>query len=137
MIRNYKDSDYDQLKGLYAHPEWFGGQFDPARDSREGLASITARDPQAIIVYEQDGELLGTVSLIEDGRVAWLFRFVVKDNNHKIAEALYQKAQEVFKSRGHTQIIAYTPIDNHTLNNRYQNLDMAKGSDYTAYHKDI
>ena len=137
MIRSYKDSDYDQLKELYLHPEWFGGQFDEARDNREGLASIMARDPQAILVCEEDGELIGTVSLIEDGRVAWLFRFAVKDNNHKIAEALYEKASEVFKTRGHTQIIVYAPIGNQTLGKRYNALDMNKGRDFTAYYKDI
>ena len=137
MIRSYKDTDYDQLKDLYLHPQWFGGQFDEARDSREGLAGITARDPEAILVYEQDGQILGTVSLIEDGRVAWLFRFAVKDNDHKVSEALYEKAQEVFKTRGHTQIIAYTPVGNHTLNNRYKTLDMTKGNDFTAFWKDI
>jgi len=137
MIRNYKDTDYDQLVELYLHPEWFGGQFDVARDNRRGLASIIAKDPEAILVYEEDGKLVGTVSLIEDGRVAWLFRFAVKENDHKIAEALYQKAMEIFKDRGHTQILVYTPVGNEGLSERYKKLNMTKGRDFTAYWKDI
>jgi ribosomal protein S18 acetylase RimI-like enzyme len=137
MIRNYKDTDYEQLRDLYMHPEWFGGQFDAARDSREGLAGIVSRDPEAILVCEEDGKIVGSVSLIEDGRVAWLFRFAVKDNKHEVAEELYKKAADIFKLRGHTQILAYTPVDNHKLKSRYNALDMKEGTDYTSYSKDI
>lgn len=137
MIRNYQDSDYQELKELYEHSEWYGGQFDEARDSREKLASKISKDPEAILVYEQDGRLLGTVSLIEDGRVAWLFRFAVKDNKQKIAKELYDKASKIFKERGHTQILVYTPLGNSQLDNRYKGLGMTKGNNFTAFWKNI
>ena len=136
-MRPYKDSDYEQLKELYQHSEWYGGQFDEARDSRQKLAKVIAKDPDSIWIYEDSGQVLGTISLIEDGRVAWLFRFAVKDNNLKIAKELYDKAVEIFKSRGHTQILVYTPVGNQTLNNRYELLGMAKGNDFTTFWTDI
>jgi predicted N-acetyltransferase YhbS len=137
MIRQYRDSDYEQVKELYRHSEWFGGQFDKARDSREKLAKITQKDPEAIFVCEEDGEITGSISLIEDGRVAWLFRFVVKGDDQKRAKELYDKAIEVFKKRGHSQILVYSPLNDTALDNRYKELGMNKGNNFTAYWKDI
>lgn len=137
MIRAYKDSDYDELKGLYSHGEWFGGVFDEARDGREKLASKIAEDPESIWVYEQDDNLIGSISIMDDGRVAWLFCFVVKDNDLQIAKELYDQAISIFKKRGHTQVLAYSPSEAETLANRYKNLGMQKGNTYTAYWTDI
>ena len=137
MIRSYQGSDYEKLKELYQHSEWCGGLFDEARDSQEKLATKIADDPDAILVYEQNGELLGSISLIEDGRVAWFFRFVVKDNNQEIAKELYDNAVTIFKGRGHTQVLVYSPIGNTDLDNRYQSLGMTKGNNFTAYWSDL
>lgn len=137
MIRSYTDSDYEKLKELYLHSEWYGGVFDEARDGRDRLANKIADDPESILVYEQDGELLGTISLIEDGRVAWLFRFVVKDNNPEITKGLYDHVTKILESRKHTQILVYTPVGDESLDNRYSELGMIKGGDYTCYWADI
>lgn len=137
MVRNYKNSDYDQIKNLYSHTEWFGGQFDEARDSRDKLANIIAKDPEAILVYEERGEIKGTISLIEDGRVAWLFRFAVKNNDQKITTQLYDKAVKILKSRGHSQVLVYTPANDDLLAHRYEDLGMTKGNNFTAYWTDI
>jgi hypothetical protein len=137
MIRRYKDTDYDQLRGLYLHTEWYGGQFDASRDSQEKLAKISARDPEAILVYMKGSEVLGSISLIDDGRVAWLFRFVVKDNSTTVAVALYEKAVEVLRKRGHTQILVYCPIDNKVLQDRYEDLGMTLGSKFLSFWSEI
>ena|SRR5438105_14825788 len=137
MTRTYQDLDYGRLKELYLHSEWFGGQFDEARDGREKLAKITAKDPEAIIVYEEKDQLLGTISLIEDGRVAWLFRFAVKGNDRKVAGELYNKAVEILKSRGHTQVLVYSPVGATDLDKRYKLLGMTRGNNFTAYWADI
>lgn len=137
MIRSYTDSDYEKLKELYIHSEWYGGQFDEARDGRDRLANKIVDDPESILVYEQDGELLGSISLIEVGRVAWLFRFVVKDNDKMVSKELYDHATKIFKSRKHTQILVYTPVGDEALDKRYSELGMIKGGDYTCYWTDI
>jgi hypothetical protein len=137
MIRQYKDFDYEQLKELYQHFEWYGGQFDEARDSREKLDKITAEDPDAILVYEMDEKLIGSISLIEDGRVAWLFRFVVRDNDPGASKELYKRACEILRERGHTQVIVYSPQHNKKLDERYAYLGMLKGNEFTAYWTDI
>lgn len=137
MIRGYQDADYGKLKELYQHPEWYGGVFDEARDGQERLARKIAADPEAIMVLEKDGELLGTISLIEDGRVAWLYRFIVRDFEPNVTKALYDEAVKVLRQRGHTQMLVYSAIDDVNLDRRYQSLGMTKGSNYACFWKDI
>lgn len=137
MIRSYTDADYEGLKELYQHSEWYGGVFDEARDGRERLAGKIADDPQAILVYEKDGELVGTISIIEDGRVAWLYRFVIKDNDQAVAQELYDAAIANLKARGHNEVLVYTPTDDNTLAGRYDELGMTRGGTYACYYKDI
>ncbi len=67
MIRPYSDTDYDELKALYQHTEWCGGVFDEARDGRERLSKMIERDPESILVFEEDAHIQGTISIIEDG----------------------------------------------------------------------
>lgn len=137
MIRSYQDSDYEKLKELYQHKEWYGGVFDEARDSQERLATKIADDPEAILVHESDGELLGTISLIEDGRVAWLYRFIVKDFDQQVTKELCTKAIEILKSRGHTQVLVYSAVDDRKLDERYAFLGMQKGDNYTCFWQEI
>lgn len=131
------DADYEGLKELYQHSEWYGGVFDEARDGRKRLAGKIADDPQAILVYEKDGELLGTISIIEDGRVAWLYRFVVKDHDKAVADELYAAATTNLKKRGHNEVLVYTPTDDETLASRYDELGMTHGGTYACYYKEI
>jgi len=133
-IRNYTPSDYKQLKVLYLDGSFYGGQFDEARDSEARLAKVGL---ESILVAEDSGVILGTVSLVDDGRVAWLFRFAVKDNNLDVARALKEKAVEILKSRGHTQILVYSPVNNEQLDKRYHELGFNKGGDYTAYWLEV
>lgn len=137
MIRSYADNFYDELKLLYLNVEWYGGVFDEARDRRERLAQKIADDPQAILVYERDGELLGTISIIEDGRVAWLYRFVVKDFDPEITKELYDAATKILKERGHSEVLVYTPVGDKDLDARYDSLGMTKGGDYTCFYKEL
>lgn len=137
IVRQYKPSDYDQLKALYLDSSIFGGQFDDARDGADRLRRKIEADPEAILVAEQDGQVVGTVSLIDDGRVAWLFRFAVQKDQPEALNALHNKAVEILKNRGHSQVLVYTPVGNAELDNRYEQLGFTRGGDYTCYWKDI
>ncbi len=134
-IRSYKPSDYEQLKALYLDSSTFGGQFDEARDSETRLQKKIEADPDAILVAEDNGKLIGTVSLIDDGRVAWLFRFAV--SSMEVAKALHDKSIETLKQNGHSQVLVYSPVGNAELNNRYRELGFTKGDDYTCFWKEI
>src|SRR6185369_3786941 len=112
IIRQYKPADYDKVVALYKETEMPGSEFDLNRDSEERLQKRIENDPDAILLAEADGQLVGSVSLIEDGRVAWLFRFRVKeiDGEEEIAKTLLDKAIGILKKKGHNQILVYTPV---------------------------
>lgn len=137
LVRSYQPSDYEQLKTLYLDSSTFGGQFDEARDAADRLRRKIEADPGAIIVAEQDGKLLGSVSLIDDGRVAWLFRFAAEQDRLDVVRALHDKATALLKERGHAEVLVYTPVGNQDLNSRYEQLGFTKGGDYTCYWKGL
>ncbi len=138
-IRRYKTDDYPRIVELYKQTEMPGSEFDNNRDSEERLRTRIENDPDAILVAEIDGKLVGSVSLIEDGRVAWLFRFRVmeRDGDEEIAEALYNKATEILLNKGHHQVLVYTPVGETKFQQRYKNLGFIQGHDYTCFWKDI
>lgn len=133
MIRGYVDNDYGQLKSLYKHREWYGGVFDEARDGRARLSKKITQDPESILVYEEATKLLGTVSIVEDGRVAWLYRFVVQDLDRVISQKLYDAATAVLKARGHREVLVYSTAGDASLDEHYVGLDMHKGGKYTCF----
>ena len=138
-VRNYKPDDYEAVIALYKMGELFGGQFDEARDSREKLSDVTKRDPESVLVYEESGHIIGTISLIENGRVAWLFRFAVQESDKaaEVAQALYKKARDVLKSRGHSQILVYSDPNNENLNQRYAALGMTEGYLFRCFWEEV
>lgn len=139
IIRQYTSSDYENIVSLYKQSHLYGGVFDENRDAKEKLQKRTENDPDAILIAEENGKIVGTISLIEDGRVAWLFRFCVleKENQDEIAEALLKKATESLKGKGHNQVLVYSPVGNEKLDIRYKKLNFEKGGDYTCFWKDI
>ena len=137
IVRQYKTSDYERLKALYLDSSTFGGQFDEARDAANRLQKKIEADPDAILVAEQDGELVGSVSIIDDERVAWLFRFAVPQDKLDVAQALHGKAIATLKERGHAEVLVYTPVGNQELDSRYERLGFTRGGDYTCYWKGL
>lgn len=138
-IRSYTTQDYQQIIELYKQPELYGGVFDKARDDEDKLRKRIEADPDAILVAEAHGQIVGTVSLIEDGRVAWLFRFcVVKTEEEKeIEKALFDKAAAALKAKGHTQVLVYAPAATLSFHKRYETLQFTKSGDYTCFWKQL
>lgn len=138
-IRNYIPDDYAAVAALYRQSDFYGGQFDEARDSASKLEALIAKKPEAILVAEVEGSVLGTVTLFEDGRSAWLYRFAVADSEAKaeIVKALYAKATNVLKTWGHTQVLVYAPAGDASFEKRYTVLGMQKGGDFTAYWQNL
>lgn len=143
IIRSYEPNDYEQLIELYKRSELYGGVFDEERDSFDRFNKRIEADPNSIIVAEnQEGKILGTVSLIEDGRVAWLYRFCVLPTHDdieqwkKVTTDLNDYAIDALKKKGHKEVLVYTSQDQ-TLHKRYTDLGFTKGSDYTCFWKDI
>ncbi len=131
QIRTYNpEIDYEPLLTLLRDEQTFGGVVDEARDSAEKLAA----NPESILLAEQDGVLVGTVTLFENGRVAWLYRFAAQEAGEaEIRAALFAEAKARLQALGHTQILVYAPTGDAHFDNEYTNLGFAKGNDYTAY----
>jgi len=138
QVRNYTPEDYEAVEALYKDTTTFGGQFDEARDTKERLQKLIDHKPDGVLVAEEDGEVVGTVTLFEDGRSGWLYRFAVKGDVEKEAtEALWNKAKEIMKNKGHTQILVYAPAGDSHFEERYAALGFNKGNDFTAYWQDV
>jgi hypothetical protein len=138
-IRNYNPkSDYKGLFNLYTVDNNFGGQFDEARDSEHKINVLIKAKEDAILVAEINETLVGTVTLFEDGRTAWLFRFAVqKEFEEQITKKLTLKALEILKGRGHSQVLVYAPHGDKHFEERYKKAGFKKGNDYTSYWQDI
>ncbi len=140
LVRNYTPTDYENLKALYMQEGLYGGQFDADRDSAERVNALSTKDPESILVCEDENKMVGTVSLIENGRVAWLFRFAVEEGSAsgEVVLALYGAAVQILKSRGHTQVLVYSPVDNQMLDDRYEkSLGFTKGNNYICFWKQL
>lgn len=138
-VRNYNpEMDYPAVERLYKDSSTFGGQFDEARDSEKRLHDLAEQKPDAILVAESDGDIVGTVTLFEDGRSAWLYRFtVVREYDSEATQMLWGKAREILKQKGHSQILVYAPAGNASFEKRYVDLGFSKGNDFTAFWQDI
>lgn len=135
-VRRYVDADYEQLKALMEHTELYGGTFDEARDGRDRLQQKIAQDPESILVFQQGSELVGTLSIVDDGRVAMLFRFIVKNHEESVNKALYEHAVATLKARGHEQVLIYSSKDK-AVQARYKKLGMHEGNEYVCYWSEL
>ncbi|CQR65277.1 GNAT family N-acetyltransferase [Streptomyces leeuwenhoekii] len=71
-------------------------------DDRDGVERLVARDPDALILAERDGELVGTVIAGFDGWRCHLYRLAVRPDQRRqgIASALLAAAEERFVRLG-------------------------------------
>ena len=134
-IRPYASTDYEAVRALYEMPETYGGQFDEDRDSKERLDEQSAKDTQSILVAEEGGRIVGTVSILADKRFAWLMRFAVMDP--RAVDMLYDEACRILKERGHKQVLVYAPASDSSFEIRYKSLGFNKGGDYTCFWKEL
>ncbi|MET9012413.1 GNAT family N-acetyltransferase [Streptomyces olivaceoviridis] len=85
-------------------------------DDRAGVERLTDRDPEALILAEQDGELVGTVIAGFDGWRCHLYRLAVHPERRRqgIASALLAAAEERFVRLGGRRADAMVLVRNAT-----------------------
>ena len=138
-VRRYMSEDYPAVVRLYKNSDTFGGQFDEHRDSEKILFEQCQIDPDAILVAEADTHVAGTVSLIQNHRVAWLFRFAVEQGEHAsmIEQALCDHASTILQDRGHKEVLVYSPTEHSELSKRYSKLNFLQGGTYTCFWRTL
>ena len=138
-IRNYNPStDYLWVFALYNNSETYWWQFDVARDSKDKLAVFSKSNPNKLLIAEVEWKIIGTVTIFEDGRSAWLYRFALIPNyDEEAGKLLYDHATSIAKMMWHAQMIVYGPCNNQEIEDRYKDLWFNKWSTFTAYRKNI
>jgi ribosomal protein S18 acetylase RimI-like enzyme len=94
-------------------------------DTREAVTALLARDPDAVILAEHDGELIGSVIAGWDGWRCHLYRLAVRPawRRKGVGSALLRAAEDRFKALGAARADAMV-LDSNDLG---QNLWRANG----------
>lgn len=132
-VRQYQNKDYGQLIKLYKQSTQF--DFDEVTDSKEGITRKIHRDPESILVTEEKGKIIGSLSIIEDGRIAWLFRLV--GNNDEVVKTLISEAEEILRKRGYKNVHNFAPFNNQQALGERTKLGFIQGKNYIWFWKEL
>jgi ribosomal protein S18 acetylase RimI-like enzyme len=71
-------------------------------DDPDGVRTLIGRDPEALLLAEEDGRLLGTLIAAWDGWRAAIYRLVVAPGARRngVGSALVRRAEERFRALG-------------------------------------
>jgi ribosomal protein S18 acetylase RimI-like enzyme len=121
-LRAASEADADSLVALWREAAENG---DRLPDTAEALMMLLGRDPQAVILAEYDGVLIGSVIAGWDGWRYHLYRLAVRPGwrRHGVGSALLDAAESRFRDLGATRIDAMV-LDANDLG---QNLWRARG----------
>ena len=99
ILRSATVADVDGLLGLWREAAENAGR---AADTHEAVTALLSRDPDAVIMAEQDGELVGSVIAGWDGWRCHLYRLAVRPawRRRGVGSALLRAAEDRFKAVG-------------------------------------
>jgi len=121
-IRNYKDSDYADVKRNLEEAKLFV----PVWDTRERLEEKIRRNPDSIIVAEDKEKVIGNLFLVEDGWGAFIFHLAVhssykqKGIGKSIGQKLMIYAEESLKRKGAKAVFGFVEERNERAGNFYK-----------------
>ena len=99
ILRSATVADVDGLLGLWREA---AENTSRAPDTREAVTALLGRDPDAVIMAEQDGELVGSVIAGWDGWRCHLYRLAVRPawRRRGVGSALLEAAEDRFRAVG-------------------------------------
>jgi len=101
-LRTGTMADVDGLLELWREAAENNGR---SPDTRQAVTALLGRDPAAVIMAEQDGELVGSVIAGWDGWRCHLYRLAVRPawRRRGVGSALLRAAEERFRAVGATR----------------------------------
>ncbi len=108
-IRNATEGDFSSVLDL-----WVAADSLPSvTDSRDGLARLLRVDPQALLVAELDGVLVGTLIAAWDGWRASFYRLAVSPGHRRkgLATTLLREGERRLRERGAVRLTAIVAED--------------------------
>ena len=135
QIRFYNNNDYDDVKQVLKEADLF----DDVWEAQDNLERKIKRDPESILVAEDDGQVIGCVFIVEDGWNAFVWRLAVRRDQRRkgVGLSLMQKVEEIIKSRGIKEVSLFVDTKNEHLKAWYEKQDYETTSDYTFMYKKI
>lgn len=134
MIRPYTPKDYASVKALYIE----GGLFEEEIDSEEVIKTKIKRDPESLLVAVKNDQVVGSVSIIEDSRFAFVFRLVVRESERGrgIGTKLLAEAETILKKRGNKTVSILVDEQKAELQEYYKKRGYKKGRIWRWMWKD-
>lgn len=126
QIRPYTPKDYPQVKAVYQSE---GAWFREGIDDEKQLNKKIAQDPHSILVAEQDGKIVGTISIINDYRMAFFVRLAVLPRERKkgIGTQLLQVGEKILREKGLTFVSILVSENQEHLYDYYARRGYTKG----------
>ena len=135
VIRPYKNVDYSPVILILQE----GDLYYESTDTQERLAEKVKRDPGSIMVATLDQEVIGTVSIMEDGRMAFIFRLGVKGEHRRqgIGTKLMEEAERLLRNRDHEKIHILVKEEDEELQGYYDRHGYKEGGHYRWRYKEL
>ena len=132
-IKFYKDAFYESVKQILKGCNLF----DETWEARENLKRKITRDPESILIAEENKEIVGCIFIVEDGWNGFIWRLCVKESHRKkgIGILLMQKAEEIIKSRGIKETSLFIDPKNEIQKKWYEKQGYITTSDWTFMYK--
>lgn len=126
-IRQYTPDDYPELAALYKETE----KFDPETDAEWKINRKSQRDPESLLIAMDGEKMVGSVSLLEDGRVAWFFRLVaVGEHKDEVIKVLVRAGAKILKEREYSEALVYSLTTDSEKRELYKSIGFNEGKFY-------
>ena len=134
--RFYTDADYEAVKRNLEE----GNLFDPTIDTRETLWAKLVDNPQSILVASVNGNVVGSVYILQDRRSSFIFRLAVQTDYRKqgVGRRLVEEAESILRRKGIRDVALWVREDHQELQEYYKRLGYTPTAvSHRCMHKEI